>query len=146
MKKLQADGKLTLWGAFEEGKLVAVAGLQAEGMITMLYVLPAYQNKGYGSKLLIVAREYAKHTLGMERVTLNATPAWTSAYFRKRGFSYFKNDRSMRVPFVPMYAMFKDMVSYEKRKVPWQVVFFVVVGSILIATTAGVLFMISYLF
>ena len=112
----------------------------------MLYVLPAYQNKGYGTKLLNVVREYAKHTLGMERVTLNATPAWTSTYFRKRGFSYFNGDRDMRAPFISMYAMFKDIVSYEKRKVPWQVIFFVVVGSILIATTAGVLFMISYLF
>lgn len=144
--KLYLENKLVLWGVFEENQMVAVAGLQSEGMITMLYVLPAYQNKGYGSHLLKTVREYAKHTLNLERVTLNATPAWTSAYFKKRGFSFFRSDRNLQVPFIPMYAMSNEIASYEKRRVPWQVVFFVVVGSLLIATTAGVLFMISYLF
>ena len=81
LRKLCQEGKLIIWGVYEGEQLVAVSGLQSDGMITMLYVLPQCQNRGYGSKLLIVMREYAKDVLGFSKVSVNANPAWTSFFF-----------------------------------------------------------------
>ena len=52
--------KLTLWGVFEQGQCVAISGLQSDGMITLLYVLPQCQRRGYGQALISVMQEYAK--------------------------------------------------------------------------------------
>ena len=48
LRQLYREEKLTLWGAFSEDQLVAVSGLQSDGMITMLYVLPQFHHKGIG--------------------------------------------------------------------------------------------------
>ena len=146
LKSFYEEEKIVLWGAFDENEMVAVAGLQTDGLITMLYVLPAYQNKGCGARLLFTMREYAKSILGLERVNLNATPAWTNAYFAKNGFRKYNVRQNLYSPFISMYAEGSHVTLKEKRRVPWQVIFFAVAGSLLFATTAGVLFMISYLF
>ena len=49
LRSLYQQATLQLWGAFEEEMLVGVGGLQSDGMITMLYVLPQFSNKGIGS-------------------------------------------------------------------------------------------------
>ena len=82
--KMCAEQSLILWGAFEEEQMIAVSGLQSDGMITMLYVLPQFQNKGYGSRMLRVMREYVRDVKQQAKVLLNATPAWTSRYFGKQ--------------------------------------------------------------
>lgn len=146
LKLLIEEEKLVLWGVFEEGQMVAVSGMQSDGMITMLYVLPQCQNRGYGSKLLKNMREYAKNTYGLEKVVLNANPAWTSGYFKKQGFLYVNSSQEMRVPFAPMYAKFDGRVSVEKKPVSKKIIALAIILSILIATFAGCAYMIWYLF
>ena len=146
LEKMFDACELILWGGFEGGQLVAVSGLQRDGLITMLYVLPTHQNKGYGSHLIKAMREYAKTACGFQRVTLNANPAWTAFYFKKKGFFNINPKQDMRAPFVPMYALSNNLGGYEKRPVPKAVIIFAVIGSILFATTVGSLFMLSYLF
>lgn len=146
LKNLHEACELILWGAFEGEELIAVSGLQRDGLITMLYVLPQYQNKGYGSRLLKVMREYAKDVCGFEKVHLNANPAWTSFYFTKKGFLMVDTKQDLRAPFVPMYAKSTELAAFEKRPVPKAVIVFAVIGCILFATTVGSWFMLSYLF
>ena len=98
---LVAESKLILWGAFEGEQMVGAAGIQSDGMITILYVLPQYQNKGYGSQLLKVMRDYAKNICGFRKVTVNANPAWTSFFFSKKGFSNLNDSQDLKAPFIP---------------------------------------------
>ena len=146
LQKLCEENKLILWGAFEEEQMVAVSGLQSDGMITLLYVLPQCQNKGYGSALLRVMREYAKNVCNFSKVTLNANPAWTSFFFGKKGFMHVNANQNLRAPFVPMYALSNNIAGFEKRPVSKRMIAFAVAGCILFATIAGSLFMIGYLF
>ena len=146
LRTLCEENKLILWGGFEGEQLVAVSGMQSDGMITLLYVLPQYQNKGYGSRLLTTMREYAKTVCDFSRVTINANPAWTSFFFGKKGFIYENSNQDMRAPFVPMYASSNNIAGFEKRPVSVRTIAFAVAGCILFATIAGCLFMIGYLF
>jgi len=146
LAKLLEENKLLLWGAFEEEQMVGVAGMQSDGMITMLYILPQHQNKGYGSLLLKTMREYGKEACGFTKVTLNANPAWTSFYFGKKGFIHVNPKPNLREPFVPMYALSTNIEGFEKRPVSKRVIAFAVAGCILFATIISSLFMISYLF
>jgi len=146
LTKLYHACDLILWGAFEGEELVGVSGLQRDGLITMLYVLPQHHNKGYGSRLLKEMREYVKTVCDFSRITVNANPAWTSGYFAKMGFRNVNANQDMHAPFVPMYAL-PNQVSYEgKRSVSKRVIALAVAGGILFATLAGSLYMITYLF
>ena len=146
LKNLCQEGRLYVWGAFEGEELVAVAGLQSDGMITMLYVLPQAQNKGLGGKLLQTMREYANKSLHLSKVSVNANPAWTSIYFGKKGFINFEAKQNLHVPFVSMYTSTESTEVFEKRHVSKKVIAFAIIGSVLFATISGCLFMISYLF
>lgn len=144
--KMQEEGKLILWGIFEDMQMVAVSGMQSDGLITLLYVLPQRQNRGYGSQLLLTMRGYAKEVLGCSQITLNANPAWTSFYFAKKGFTNINKTQDLRAPFVPMHVSTTHMKEFQKRPVPKKWIVLGVIGCILFATIAGSLFMISYLF
>lgn len=146
LRKLCEEGKLILWGVFEGEQMVAVSGMQSDGMITLLYVLPQCQNRGYGSKLLKTMREYAKDACHFSKVTVNANPAWTSFFFGKKGFTNVNSNQDLHAPFVPMYALSNNIDGFEKRPVSKRVIAFAVAGCILFATIAGSIFMISYLF
>lgn len=146
LMKLQEEGKLLLWGAFEGEQIVAVSGMQSDAMITMLYVLPQCQNRGYGSRMLKAMIEYAKEVCGISKVYVNANPAWTSFFFKKKGFFYITENPDIKAPFVPMYALVNQMGGYEKRPVSKKLIVGTIIGCILFATIAGSLFMISYLF
>lgn len=146
IRQMYAEGKLKIWGAFEEGQLVGTAGLQSDGMITMLYVLPQFSRRAIGSQLLTAMREYAKETLGLERVSVNATPAWTAFYFAKQGFYFVNPNANMRQPFVTLYAPSDQMVFYKKEKITGKTIALAIAAGFGFATIAGCVFMIIYLF
>ncbi len=146
LKSMCQESKLIVWGAFEQEQLVGVAAMQTDGMITLLYVLPQYGNRNCGSMLLRTMREYAKNVLNLNRVTVNATPAWTSQYFLKRGFSMINKNSGMRVPFVPMQA-FSDKIMFEKKeRISIGTIVGAIIACVAFATIVGVAFMIWYLF
>ncbi len=78
--------KLYMWGVFEGPQLCAMSAMQPEGHITMLYVYPYFRKKRYARQLLDTMRRFAKQTLGLERVTACALPAWTASFFVHNGF------------------------------------------------------------
>ena len=136
------EERVVLWGAFEGEQLVGVSGLQSDGMITMLYVLPQYANRGYGSALLGVMREYAKDVYDLPQVVVNATPAWTSSYFAKQGFAY--DHHNMHVPFITMRAKSGANPMFEKKHVPVKVMIGAAVGCLIFATVACIAYLIWY--
>lgn len=141
LEKIQA-GNLIIWGVFEGPQLVAVSGMQSDGLITMLYVLPQCMNRGYGGELLRVMRAYAKNACGMQRVNINATPAWTSGFFAKKGFVYDSQD--LHAPFLPMHISTGSNLTYEKKPVSWKVMLGAGIGLFLLATVACVAFLFWY--
>lgn len=78
--------RLYMWGIFEAAQLCGMSAMQPEGHITMLYVYPYFRKKKYARQLLDMMRRFAKQSLGLERVTACALPAWTADYFIKNGF------------------------------------------------------------
>lgn len=145
MKRLYQEGKLMLWGAFDQTQLIAVGGLQSDGMITMLYVLPQCWGRKIGSQLLITMRQYAKEVMGLGSVSVNATPAWTSFYFSKHGFSFVNPNQNIRQPFVTLSASSEQVDFFKKEKITASTIACAVIGAVGFATIASILFMICYL-
>jgi len=75
------DGSVVLYGAFDSEKLVAVGALKNKSHILMLYVLPNYQKKGIGDRLL---RELEKKCT-VNKVTLNSSD-FAISFYQKRGY------------------------------------------------------------
>ena len=141
LEKVQA-GSLMLWGVFEGPQLVGVSGMQSDGLITMLYVLPQCMNRGYGGELLSVMRTYAKNVCGMQQVVINATPSWTSGFFAKKGFVYDSND--LHAPFIPMHISSGSNLTYEKKPVSWKVMLGAGIGLFVLATVVCVAYLFWY--
>lgn len=146
LMQLHKEEKLTLWGTFYQEQLVAVSGLQSDGMITMLYVLPQFHKRKIGSTMLLAMREFARDRYGFEKVVLNATPAWTAFYFSNQGFSYANPKQNVRVPFVSMYAMSNNIGSAIKETLSGKTIGLAVLACFGFATLVGCMYMITYLF
>ena len=140
------EQKLTIWAAFEMGQMVGVSGLQSDGMITMLYILPQYARRGFGSALLSTMREFAKDVYGFEQVTVNATPAWASTYFASQGFVFRDPKQNMHVPYVTMDAFSNKIQMFKKNYVSGKFIGITVVVCFLLATIIGCAYMAHYLF
>ncbi len=136
------QGQLMLWGVYEMEELVGVSGMTTDGLITMIYILPQYVRRGMGSALLTAMRSYAKDSLGLDEVVVNATPAWTSTYFEGQGFAY--EHRNMHVPFITMRAKSGVNPMFERKHVPSRVIVAAVLGCIALATVLCVGYVIWY--
>ena len=145
LKALTEQQSIILYGAFEQMQLVGVAGLQMDGMLTMLYVLPQFWNRGIGGCLVSTLRRVAKEQYGMEKVLLNATPAWTAGYFIKQGFVYLNGKADMRAPFVTLVARSRESVFTSRRRIPKKYIVLAAIGCVLLATISTCIFMGWYL-
>lgn len=145
LTSMYQEGTLTLWGAYAEGQLAGISGMQSDGMVTMLYLLPQYQQKGYGGALLRTMGQYAKEIYGLEQIRVNATPAWSSTYFKAQGFCYVTKPATMQVPFIAMYAPTRMENVYGKRHVSGKVIAAAAIGCLLFATIGTIVFMCVYL-
>ena len=144
IRRMAAEEKVILWGVFEQGQMAGMSAMQAEGHITMLYVLPAFQRRGYGKRLLETMRIYGRGSLGLEYVTVNAMPVYTAAYFLKRKFVQMNNTPG-DCPFVPMYAGTIEDVQYEKKELSQGWILGTTLGGLAVCAIVVVIFMISYL-
>ena len=145
LKEMYRENRLVVWGAFEREQMVGVAGMQTDGLITLLYVLPQYTRRNCGMHLLTVMRGYAQDVLKLNKVIVNATPAWTSTYFKKNGFVLVNAKQDMHVPYITMEALSNDREFQKKEKISWKIVVGAVFACISFATIASVWFMVYYL-
>ena len=96
--------------------------------------------------LLKAMREYARDVLQLSKVLLNATPAWTSFFFGKKGFSYLDAKKDLRAPFVAMHAPSSNIAGFEKRPLSNKIIVAATLGCILLSTLIASFYMISYIF
>ena len=96
--------QMTLYGWEEHGRLVAVAGFQPLGDVTLMrhvYVLPGYQHRGIGTRLC----NYLKRLTRTRSLLVGAWAgaAWAIGFYEKLGFRLVHNkdallDRYWHVP------------------------------------------------
>ena len=75
------DGKLQLFGAFFDEKMVAVGAIKDENHILLLYVLPEYQKRGIGAAFLA----YMENRCKGKNITLNSSD-YAISFYTSRGF------------------------------------------------------------
>lgn len=144
IRQLMETQKLTIWAAYDEqNNMVAVSGMQSEGHITLLYVMPYYQRRGYGKKLLLTMREYAREKLELAQVTVNAMPAWTASYFAKNKFKAVQNPQP--VPYVFMHAKTVESTDYPKKEIPTAAILATSLGGLAICTAIAIAFIMQLL-
>ena len=144
IRQLMEAQKLILWAAYDEqNNMVAVSGMQSEGHITLLYVLPYFQRRGYGKKLLLTMREYAREKLELAQVTVNAMPAWTASYFAKNKFKAVQNPQP--VPYVFMHAKSVESTDYQKKEIPTAAILATSLGGLAICTAIAIAFIMQLL-
>lgn len=95
-RRLHPKDSGAIFGAFTEGRLVGLAGIEREAMTKLshkaylwgMYVAPEYQRTGLGSSLLEHALPYAWRSLGAAQVNLgvHAENASAIALYRRFGF------------------------------------------------------------
>lgn len=138
-------GQLVLWGIREQGHLIAVSGLQRDGHITMIYVLPDFQRRGYGSELLHEMRCYAKDRLELATVSINAIPVWTAQYFFEKGFWLTERERLQVMSFVPMRARTIHELRFARKPIPAGWLLGTTLGGLSLCMLVAVIYMVSYL-
>ena len=79
---------MTFFGWREEGRLVGVMGFQPVKDVTLIrhaYVLPEYQRKGIGARLL----DHLRRLTGTQRLLVGtwADARWALDFYQKHGFS-----------------------------------------------------------
>lgn len=141
---MTAAKTLVIWGAFEQGQMVGMSGMQREGHITMLYVLPVFQRRGCGKELLLTMRKYAGSRYRLANVTLNAMPVWVASYFAKRKFSQIGMMPGV-CPYVSMQAKAIEEVSYETKPISTGWILGTSFAGLAICAAVAVGFMIYYL-
>jgi ribosomal protein S18 acetylase RimI-like enzyme len=135
-------GQIILWGVFEGNQMCGVSALQPEGHITMLYVYPAFRRRGYGKALLDTMRTFAKKTLGLERVTVSALPAWTASYFTRNGFTVLA--AQPHPEFANLEAPTKQEAMYPVRKLGAKRVAALVIVTVVLILAVSIGFLSLY--
>ncbi|MDY6916415.1 MAG: GNAT family N-acetyltransferase, partial [Chloroflexota bacterium] len=79
---------MTFFGCWEEDRLVGVMGFQPVKDVTLIrhaYVLPEYQRKGIGARLL----DHLRSLTGTQRLLVGtwADARWALDFYQKHGFS-----------------------------------------------------------
>jgi N-acetylglutamate synthase-like GNAT family acetyltransferase len=130
-------------GIAEQNLVGVAAGMQKEGHITMLYVLPVFQRRGCGRCLLEEMKAYAANQYQLQRVTLSAMPAWTADYFTKRRFHPM--EVTQPCSFVPMQAKTVARAIYEKKEIPSGVILGTSIGGLAVCAAVAVGFMVLWM-
>lgn len=138
LTQLVNQNQLYLWGAYDNGQLAGVAGMQAEGHITMLYVSKMYQRRGIGKELLYKMRQFAGSRLHLKRVTVSAMPAWSWTFFQRQGFTQMNQMNTMTANFVPMEAKCPYELEYQKKPIKQGTVLGIVGGCLAVCTFIAV--------
>lgn len=140
---LMLQQRLILWGIYEAENLCAVSGMQTEGHITLVYVHPAYQNRGYGKALVSGMKKYAYERTQKTKITVNAMPVQTETFFKKCGFRRMKK-QAVGQAFISMEAETTKVRMYPKKSISAGAILGMSLGTFLLIVLVATGFLISY--
>ncbi len=92
--------RVTFYGWEDNGELVGVMGIEPIKGVTLIrhaYVLPQYQNRGIGDRLLNHLKELT--TTPSLLVGTWAAAYWAISFYRKRGFSLLSDKDALLVKY-----------------------------------------------
>ena len=102
-KRLRPKTDSAIVGAFLDGELIGLTGVQRESMVKLahkafvwgVYVAPEARGRGVGSKVVSHALTYASETLGVRQVNLGVNARNTAAVelYKKLGFVQYGFER-----------------------------------------------------
>ncbi len=144
LANLVSCGRLTLWGVFEDNQLCAMSGMQAEGHISMLYVMPVYQRRGYGRQMIHEMRKYAREKYHHTTITVNAMPAWTVTFFERIGFRRIGTPQYGMVLYISLEAKTIEEVNYPVKPIHEGVFIGVVCGFLGVMTLMSIVFLLLW--
>lgn len=144
LHNLYLEGRLFLWGIYADGQLCAVSAMQKEGHITMLYVLPFYRKRKMGISLLKEMKRYAADVLGLDRLTVNALPAWSAGFFQRGGFRQIDPRQGGMSRFVSLETKLSKVTTYPVKPVSEKVIVGLTSGYLGLAFLSVVLFFLIY--
>lgn len=75
-------GSYQMFSAFVGEKMAGMITLRGAGHISLLFVEECYHRHGIGKALVHVMAEYLQKEMGMERMTVNASPYGVGFYHR----------------------------------------------------------------
>jgi N-acetylglutamate synthase-like GNAT family acetyltransferase len=93
----ELDDGIEMWGHEEDGKLVAVMGIQHIKNVTLIrhaYVSPSRQNHGIGGKLLSYLRELTDEPI---LIATWSNAVWAVRFYEKHGFKMVSREEGNRL-------------------------------------------------
>lgn len=91
--------ELTIYGAFEQNKLIGILGTKNKGThLSLFFILPEYQRKGIGRKLF----DYAFKSDPVEEMTVNSS-SYAIEFYRSLGFEKVSEEEEKNgIKYTPM--------------------------------------------
>lgn len=86
LKKMFLKGQYLTLGAFTDKTIRGILGVRNRSHISLLFVEQEYHHQGIASALLKKMFEYAKTELGLNEMTVNASP-YAVEFYHKLGFT-----------------------------------------------------------
>ena len=140
------QGRIMIWGAFEKNHMEGMGAMEAPGRITMLYVHPNCQRRGYGKALVREMQYVAYEEYKTEQISINVIPAWMAGYFLKRKFSSSRLFDMNRDLFVPMTIDTIKLKRYKQKKIKGKILAGIILGFVLLIIVSTLLFEFWYMY
>lgn len=98
-------GAYQMFVALKDGKLIGMITVRNNSHISLLFVDKEYHKKGVGKGLMSRLCEYLKAELGVEKVTVNASP-FGVGFYHKLGFKDLQEEQTSEgIRYTPMELM-----------------------------------------
>ena len=140
------QGRIMIWGAFDNNQMVGMGAMEAPGRISMLYVHPNCQRRGYGKALIREMQYVAYEEYKAEQISINVIPAWMAGYFLKRKFSSSRLFDMNRDLFVPMTIDTIKLKRYKQKKIKGKILAGIILGFVLLIIVSTLLFEFWYMY
>ena len=140
------QGRIMIWGAFDNNQMVGMGAMEAPGRISMLYVHPNCQRRGYGKALIREMQYVAYEEYKEEQISINVIPAWMAGYFLKRKFSSSRLFDMNRDLFVPMTIDTIKLKRYKQKKIKGKILAGIILGFVLLIIVSTLLFEFWYMY
>ena len=85
LEKMFYMGEYQLFGAYENKKMIGMAGIRNRTHISLLFVDEQFHKKGVGRKLMQYIFHYSTTEMGEQKLTVNAAP-YAVGFYHRIGF------------------------------------------------------------
>lgn len=85
LHKMYLMGSYQMFAAFDKDRMIGMITMRDEGHISLLFVDENYHRKGVGRSLMQCLENYLLSEMGINKITVNASP-YGEGFYRRLGF------------------------------------------------------------